>query len=156
MVFASSDIKGFKSYLNVFGQKIALEMSSDKYMDIFNAKMTEMGTTAGRGFANVTMKSDDIEDIFRMNAPYELQFDEETKIYIRCVKKYLTFSDVLTFSEYDRLKQTPITPEKKSEGIPFPISVDFDYIDFYPFTVDFSELRIIDIYAKNNLLRLIR
>lgn len=182
VVFTASDTKGLSSYLNSFGQKIALEMPSDKYMDIFNAKVTEIGAIAGRGFANVTMKPDGIEGTFRMNAPYELQcyiadsldnttnyiqtlkdkfkFDEDSNVYTRCVKKYLTFSGDLTFSEYDRLKQTPITSEKKSEENPCPVSVGLDYIDFYPVTVDFSESRVIGIYGKkeygkSNLLRLI-
>ena len=182
VVFTASDTKGLSSYLNSFGQKIALEMPADKYMDIFNAKVTEIGAIAGRGFANVTMKPDGIEGTFRMNAPYELQcyiadpldnttnyiqilkdkfkFDEDSNVYTRCVKKYLTFSGDLTFSEYDRLKQTPITSEKKSEENPCPVSVGLDYIDFYPVTVDFSESRVIGIYGKkeygkSNLLRLI-
>lgn len=182
VVFTASDTKGLSSYLNSFGQKIALEMPSDKYMDIFNAKVTEIGAIAGRGFANVTMKPDGIEGTFRMNAPYELQcyiadsldnttnyiqtlkdkfkFDEDSNVYTRCVKKYLTFSGDLTFSEYDRLKQTQITSEKRSEENPCPVSVGLDYIDFYPVTVDFSESRVIGIYGKkeygkSNLLRLI-
>lgn len=182
VVFTASDTKGLLSYLNSFGQKIALEMPSDKYMDIFNAKVTEIGAIAGRGFANVTMKPDGIEGTFRMNAPYELQcyiadpldnttnyiqtlkdkfkFDENSNVYTKYVKKYLTFSGDLTFSEYDRLKQTPITSEKKLEENSCPISVGLDYIDFYPVTVDFSEARVIGIYGKkeygkSNLLRLI-
>ena len=182
VVFTASDTKGLSSYLSSFGQKIALEMPVDKYMDIFNAKVTEIGAIAGRGFANVTIKPEGIEGTFRMNSPYELQcyiadsldnttnyiqtlkdkfkFDEDSNVYTRCVKKYLTFSGDLTFSEYDRLKQTPITSEKKSEENPCPVSVGLDYIDFYPVTVDFSESRVIGIYGKkeygkSNLLRLI-
>lgn len=182
VVFTASDTKGLNSYLNSFGQKIALEMPADKYMDIFNSKVTEIGAIPGRGFANVTMKPENIEGTFRMNAPYELQcfiadsceestsymkelqnkfmYDDENYNYKKHVKKYLTFSGDLTFSEYDRLKQTPKIKEKKSENTPCPVSVGLDYIDFYPVTVDFSESRVIGIYGKkeygkSNLLRLI-
>lgn len=182
VVFTAADTKGLASYLNSFGQKIALEMPSDKYIDIFNIKVSEIGAIAGRGFANVTIKPDGIEGTFRMNMPYELQcfiansldattsymqklkkkfqYDEMANIYNKCVKKYLTFSGDLTFSEYERLKQTPVLSEKKSEIIPCPVSVGLDYIDFYPVTVDFSESRVIGIYGKkeygkSNLLRLI-
>ncbi len=182
VVFTASDTKGLNSYLNSFGQKIALEMPADKYMDIFNSKVTEIGAILGRGFANVTIKPENIEGTFRMNAPYELQcfiadpcdestsymkelkdkfmYDDENYNYKKHVKKYLTFSGDLTFSEYDRLKQTPMIKEKKSETTPCPVSVGLDYIDFYPVTVDFSESRVIGIYGKkeygkSNLLRLI-
>ncbi|MDE7389850.1 MAG: cell division protein FtsK [Lachnospiraceae bacterium] len=182
VVVTASDTKGLSSYLNSFGQKIALEMPSDKYTDIFNAKVTEIGAIAGRGFANVTIKPGNIEGTFRMNAPYELQcyiadkldgttkymqtlkdkfkYDEISNTYIKSAKKYLTFSGDLTFSEYNRLRQTPNNYEKKSEGIPCPISVGLDYIDFFPVIVDCSETRVIGIYGKKeygktNLLRLI-
>lgn len=182
VVFTASDTKGLNSYLNSFGQKIALEMPADKYMDIFNSKVTEIGAIPGRGFANVTIKPENIEGTFRMNAPYELQcfiadscdestsymkelkdkfmYDDDNHNYKKHVKKYLTFSGDLTFSEYDRLKQTPMIKEKKSETTPCPVSVGLDYIDFYPVTVDFSESRVIGIYGKkeygkSNLLRLI-
>lgn len=182
VVFTASDTKGLASYLNSFGQKIALEMPSDKYIDIFNAKVIEIGAIAGRGFANVTIKPNDIEGTFRMNAPYELQcyvadeldettpyvqklkakfkYDDVTDTYAKCVKKHLTFSGDLTLSEYDRLVQIPNNSEKKSEGNPCYVSVGLDYIDFYPVTVDFSESRVIGIYGKKeygktNLLRLI-
>ncbi len=181
VVFTASDTKGVSSYLNSFGQKIALEMPVDKYIDIFSTKVSEIGAIAGRGFANVTIKPDDIEVTFRMNAPYELQcyiaepLDGQTSYmeqlkqkfgyqedgnYTKCVRKYLTFSGDLTPCEYERLKQTPKDPEKKQEGTPCPVSVGLDYIDFYPVTVDFSESRVIGIYGKrdfgkSNLLRLI-
>ena len=182
VVFTASDTKGLNSYLNSFGQKIALEMPADKYMDIFNSKVTEIGAIPGRGFANVTIKPENIEGTFRMNAPYELQcfiadscdestsymkelkdkfmYDDDNHNYTKHVKKYLTFSGDLTFSEYDRLKQTPKIKEKKSETTPCPVSVGLDYIDFYPVIVDFSESRVIGIYGKkeygkSNLLRLI-
>ncbi|WP_296775290.1 FtsK/SpoIIIE domain-containing protein [Ruminococcus sp.] len=182
VVFTAADTKGLNSYLNSFGQKIALEMPTDKYMDIFNSKVTEIGAIAGRGFANVTIKPEGIEGTFRMNAPYELQcfiadqlsddgefmkdmknkfgYDAESGSYTKCVKKYLTFSGDLIPDEYERLKQTPKEREKKSEGIPCPVSVGLDYIDFCPVTVDFSESRVIGIYGKKeygktNLLRII-
>lgn len=182
VVFTASETKGLSSYLSSFGQKIALEMPADKYMDIFNSKVTEIGAIPGRGFANVTIKPDGIEGTFRMNAPYEVQcyiadpldastpymqelkdkfkYVEENHTYTRRVRKYLTFSGDLTFSEYERLKQTPKTKEKKTESNPCPVSVGLDYIDFYPVTVDFSESRVIGIYGKkeygkSNLLRLI-
>lgn len=182
VIFTASDTKGLNSYLNSFGQKIALEMPADKYLDIFNSKVTEIGAIPGRGFANVTIKPDDIEGTFRMNYPYELQcfiadslkdegeymhnlrdkfgYDSEKGVYSRCVKKYPTFSGDLTVNEYKRLKRTPEAIEKKREGIPCPISVGLDYIDFYPVEVDFSESRVIGIYGKKgygktNLLRVI-
>ena len=139
IVFTASDTKGLSSYLNNFGQKIAFEMPSDKYIEIFNSKVSEIGAIPGRGFANVTIKPDNIEGTFRMNAPYEVQCyisdqmepdssflfclkskyhyneesgREENGKFDRCVKKHLTFNGDLTRDEYQRLKQEPITTKK--------------------------------------------
>ena len=182
VVFTAADTRGLNTYLGSFGQKIALEMPGDKYIDIFNTKVTEIGAIAGRGFANVTVKPEGIEGTFRMNAPYELQcfiadplsddgrfvedikkkygYDAGSGCYTKCVKKYLAFSGDLIPEEYERLRQTPKEREKISEGVPCPVSVGLDYIDFCPVTVDFSESRVIAIYGKKeygktNLLRII-
>ena len=182
VVFTAADTKGISSYLNSFGQKIALEMPADKYIDIFNSKVSEIGAIAGRGFANVTIKPEGIEGTFRMNAPYELQcfiadelgeeskllaelknkfdYDEENKCYNKCVKKYLTFSGDLTPEEYDRLKQAPKEKVRISDDKPCPVSVGLDYIDFCPVTINFASSRVIGIYGKKeygktNLLRII-
>lgn len=175
IVFTASDTKGLSSYLNNFGQKIAFEMPSDKYIEIFNSKVSEIGAIPGRGFANVTIKPDNIEGTFRMNAPYEVQCyisdqmepdssflfclkskyhyneesgREENGKFDRCVKKHLTFNGDLTRDEYQRLKQEPITTKKNIPWIPCPVSVGLDYIDFCPVTIDFSESRVLGIYGK--------
>ena len=175
IVFTASDTKGLSSYLNNFGQKIAFEMPSDKYIEIFNSKVSEIGAIPGRGFANVTIKPDNIEGTFRMNAPYEVQCyisdqmepdssflfclkskyhyneesgREENGKFDRCVKKHLTFNGDLTRDEYQRLKQEPITTKKNIPWIPCPVSVGLDYIDFCPATIDFSESRVLGIYGK--------
>lgn len=187
IVFTASDTKGLSSYLNNFGQKIAFEMPIDKYIEIFNSKVSEIGAIPGRGFANVTIKPDNIEGTFRRNAPYEVQCyiadhmehdssfltclknkyhynaesgKEENGKFDRCVKKHLTFNGDLTYDEYQRLKQEPITTAKSVSWIPCPVSVGLDYIDFCPVTIDFSESRVLGIYGKKgygktNLLRVI-
>ena len=182
IVFTASDTKGLSSYLNSFGQKIAFEMPADKYIEIFNSKVSEIGAIPGRGFANVTVKLDNIEGTFRMNAPYELQcyiadqmeaeshfltclrkkyhYNAESGKYDKCVKKYLTFNGDLTYEEFQRLKQEPKTREKSVPWTPCPVSVGLDYIDFCPVTIDFSESRVLGIYGKKeygktNLLRVI-
>lgn len=150
-------------------------MPSDKYIEIFNSKVSEIGAIPGRGFANVTIKPDNIEGTFRMNAPYEVQCyisdqmepdssflfclkskyhyneesgREENGKFDRCVKKHLTFNGDLTRDEYQRLKQEPITTKKNIPWIPCPVSVGLDYIDFCPVTIDFSESRVLGIYGK--------
>lgn len=175
IVFTASDTKGLLSYLNSFGQKIAFEMPADKYIEIFNSKVTEVGAIPGRGFANVTVKPEDIEGTFRMNAPYEIQSyianqmesgsdfterlrkkfryneesgKEENGKFERCVKKHLTFAGDLTYDEFQRLKQKPAEPEKTVSLNPCPVSAGLDYIDFCPVTIDFSESRVLGIYGK--------
>lgn len=175
IVFTASDTKGLSSYLNNFGQKIAFEMPSDKYIEIFNSKVSEIGAIPGRGFANVTIKPDNIEGTFRMNAPYEVQCyiadqmendssfliglknkyhynaesgKEENGKFDRCAKKYLTFNGDLTHDEYQRLKQEPKILTKSVPWTPCPVSVGLDYINFCPVTIDFSESRVLGIYGK--------
>ncbi len=181
VVFTASDTKGVMQYLSSFGQKIALELPSDKYIDIFNAKVMEIGAIPGRGFANVTIKPDGIEGTFRMNYPYELQcyyasditdngeyikllrkkfdYDFDHGLYNQKVRKYLTFSGDLTIDEYNRLRQNSKNDDIEDTKL-INTSVGLDYIDFNAVNINFSETKVLGIYGKKeygktNLLRII-
>lgn len=182
VVVTAVETKGTMSYLGSFKQKIAFEMPSDKYSEIFNGKVGQIGNNPGHGFANVTVRPAGVTGSFSMNLPYEVQcvmpykagrggpgeteeefisklrkyFDYRDGRYMQCVKKYMTFPKELTAAEYENTKQQPPLTEKAPT---FPVSVGLDYVDFYPVTVDLDQSHVIAIYGKKefgktNLLKL--
>ena len=180
LVITAVDTKGITSYLNGFKQKIAFELPQDKYMEVFNGKVGQIGSYPGHGFANVTVKPSGVTGTFRMNLPYEVQcfvpFDdsdgnlsEETfyarlkekfqwsnDTYHRCVRKYQIFPGELTRQSYDELCQE--APEADSSQS--LVSVGLDYVDFFPVTIDLEKTHATAIYGKKefgktNLLNLL-
>lgn len=183
VVVTAAETKGLNSYMGNFKQKIAFEMPTDKYSEIFNGKVDQVGNNPGHGFANVTVRPDGVTGTFRMNLPYEVQctvpyqfkntdYEEAKQLFLanlkkkflfendgykRCVKKYLTFPKELTADEFECIKQKP----QKLEKVPkMPVSVALDYVDFCPITVDLAETHVISIYGKKefgktNLLKLL-
>lgn len=184
IIVTAVDTKGITSYLGSFKQKIAFDMPVDKYPEIFNGKVGQIGTNPGHGFTNVTVKPEGVTGTFRMNLPYEVQctlpykmegtdgnadteeiflqkvqdkFGYSVDKYSRCVKKYQTFPKELTRDEYLKIKQ------RSKEGIreyKAPVSVGLDYVDFCPVTVDLEQSHVIAVYGKKefgktNLLNLL-
>lgn len=182
IVITGVETKGLSSYLGNFKQKIAFEMPIDKYSEIFTGGVTQIGNNPGHGYANVTVKPEGVTGTFRMNLPYEVQctlpydikykndtgdkyfmynlhqkFDFIDDKYQKTVKKYLTFPRELTFSNFNKIKQSPNIIEKEPK---LPVDVGLDYIDFYPITVDIDQSHVISIYGKKefgktNLLNLL-
>lgn len=184
VVATAVDTKGISSYMGNFKQKIAFEMSQDKYAEIFSGKVGIIGNNPGHGFANVTVKPEGISGTFRMNLPYEIQCalpyraanssekadTEENFIenlrrkfnfledkYLKSVKKYQVFPKELNKEEYDKLKQCAADDADTSAT---SISVGLDYVDFYPVSIDLQKSHVIAIYGKKefgktNLLRLL-
>ena len=180
IVITAVETKGITSMLGNFKQKIAFEMPPDKYPEIFNGKVGQIGNNPGHGFANVTVKPDSVTGTFRMNLPYEVQctlpyasdataetkdnfacklknkFSFENDKYLKIAKKYQTFPKELTRDEYEKLlaQAAAVTASRKS------ISVGLDYVDFKPVSVNLDESHVIAIYGKKefgktNLLNLL-
>lgn len=182
IVITGVETKGLGSYLGNFKQKIAFEMPIDKYSEIFTGGVTQIGNNPGHGYANVIVKPEGVTGTFRMNLPYEVQctlpydtkykndtsdkdfmynlhqkFDFIDDKYQKTVKKYLIFPRELTFSNFNKIKQSPNIIEKEPK---LPVDVGLDYIDFYPITVDIDQSHVISIYGKKefgktNLLNLL-
>lgn len=167
IVFTATDTKGINRYLLSFEQKIALNLSSEKYSEIFSEKVGDIVSTSGRGYANVTEKLKNVTGTFNMNRPYEVQillsdnikdrnshfmkclelkfkYDSETGTYGKQVKKYVRFPQDLTIKEFDRLAQYTDINEK----LILPVDIGLDYVEFSPVSVDFGHTRAVAVYGK--------
>jgi len=181
IVFTATDTKGLTRYLLSFEQKIALNLSQEKCTEIFGVKSESLGNIPGRGYANVTERPDGIIGTFNLNAPYEVQilkssditdessrfteklrikygYDTATSMFSREVKKYQTFPQELSQSDYLELKQ-PYSPDDKVPSDAF-VEVGLDYVDFKPIGIDFEDSRVAAIYGKRefgktNLLKIL-
>lgn len=180
VVFTASDTKGVSKYLLSFEQKIALNIAQDKCSEIFGVKTDPIGNIPGRGFANVTVRPDEIKGTFDMNYPYEVQccmhsdIEEQNSEFIRLlkqkfafdtkkgyqkqVKKYRTFPENLEKADFEELKQPLSEKDKKPSEL--AVNVGLDYVDFKPVSVDFKDDKVIGIYGKKgygktNLLKIL-
>lgn len=181
IVFTATDTKGLARYLLSFEQKIALNLSQEKYTELFGIKSEPLGNIPGRGYANVTERPNGIIGTFNLNAPYEVQilkssdiadetsnfirklhekygYDAATAKFDREVKKYQTFPQELSYSDFLELKQ-PYSLDERNPSVSF-VEVGLDYVDFKPIGVDFDDSRVIAVYGKRefgktNLLKIL-
>lgn len=181
IVFTATDTKGLARYLLSFEQKIALNLSQEKCTELFGIKSEPLGNIPGRGYANVTERPNGIIGTFNLNAPYEVQilkssdiadetsnfirklhgkygYDAATAKFDREVKKYQTFPQELSYSDFLELKQ-PYSLDERNPSVSF-VEVGLDYVDFKPIGVDFDDSRVIAVYGKRefgktNLLKIL-
>ena len=162
VVFTASDTAGTGKFSTAFQKKVALEMPSDSYYDIFGRKVTPPMRLPGRGI--VTLESQEYEfqcfDPFRAEKASERR-DEESALLeslSSCAdaasneKRLKAFGKVLTPQECERVAGSLVSGEK--------ICVGLDYERHMPVCLDIQESRAIAIYGKRhfgktNLLRLL-
>lgn len=167
IVLTASSTKGLLSYMSSFKQKIALEMPADSYADIFSHKVIPVGNNPGHGYANVTVKPENITGTFPMQLAYELQLNYADDINSetfqenlydcfenRSVTKYERFPEILTEEEYKKF--TPVNDDTEDSNL--TISVGLDYTECKAAKIDFESSRVVAIYGKKgfgktNLLR---
>ena len=178
IVVTASETRGTALFSGSFRQKIAYEMPADAYSEIFVSKPGIIGNNAGHGFANVTIKPDNITGTFKMNLPYEVQtskpesvsdinsafseklrkkfgYNEEEKEFLHHVKRNKTFPKELTMGDYYVFAD--VNNDEKSQ---ISVNVGLDYLKFEPVSVDFKKTHVIAIYGKKefgktNLLKLL-
>ena len=158
VVITANDTNGISRILSNFGQKIAFEMPSDSYFDIFNAKVSKPMKLPGRGVVNI--ESDIYE--FQCFLPFPSTDDE---LYIHdLVEKtsgypndhmMAAFSDVLTRDNL-ALYSTEACVNPGGQQI----TIGLDYYEHKPVTVNIAQSRSIAIYGKrqfgkSNLLALL-
>lgn len=177
IVMTASSTKGLGSYMSSFKQKIALEMPTESYIDIFNHKVIPVGNNPGHGYANVTLIPQNITGTFPVQNAYELQinladnihstdFQKNLEKYFeeRTVKKYKRFPEILTKAEFDNFvsdnQQDSSNITKSQNGN--NATVGLDYTECKPFNIDFDTAKVIAIYGKkefgktNLLIRLLK
>ena len=176
IVVTASETRGTAMFSGSFRQKIAYEMPAEAYSEIFVSKAGIIGNNAGHGFANVTIKPDNITGTFKMNLPYEVQtskpeevsapdfctnlrkkfgYSEDEKEFLRHVKRNKTFPKELTMEEF-----YVFADRNSAEKPGLSVNVGLDYLKFEPVSVDFEKTHVIAIYGKKefgktNLLRLL-
>ncbi len=170
VVAAASSVKGTNSLINSFKQKIALELPSDSYMEIFGQKVISVGNNPGHGFANVTVNTADNSATYPMQKAYELQlniaddissdsfkYNLEKYFNGRTVKKYLRFPEVLTTELYNRFSADI---GEAFEATDSSVGVGLDYTECRPVRAEFTSSRCMAIYGKKgygktNLLKIL-
>lgn len=176
IVAAVSDTKGTSLYSGSFKQKIAYEMPAEKYQEIFVSKTGIISNNAGHGFANVTIKPDNVTGTFKMNLPYEVQtskpeaisepdfeynlkrkfgYSETDNEYLHHVKRYRTFPSELTMDAFSTFAE-----RTASERSQLSVDVGLDYLKFEPVSVNLEKNHVVAIYGKKefgktNLLNLL-
>lgn len=167
IIVSASETKGVTSYMNYFPQKIAVNLTDEKYSEIFGRKVSSIGNIAGRGFANITLKDEkEMKGVFDINSPYEIhcsfaeninspEFQKhlQDKFHGETVHKYKIFSSALT-EEYKNLTGKTIDDDYNSlKNSEYKYIAGLDYIDFRKVTVDFKESRFLAVYAKKDFGR---
>ncbi|HCJ40950.1 FtsK/SpoIIIE domain-containing protein [uncultured Ruminococcus sp.] len=176
VVVTASENKGMSSYINNLAQKIALNLTNDRYMEIFGGKVSSIGNIPGRGFANITMRLREkdrrgnyyeITGTYNINAPYEIhcnfaedinkgefktnlhkkfRYNDAEKRFERQVEKYKIFPQTFGLAEYHQL----LGGAQEISDPRYEVAVGLDYVDFKPVVVDFHESRFLAVYAKRN------
>ena len=167
IVFTATDTKGINKYLLSFEQKIGLNLSTEKYSDLYGCKTDALVGIPGRGYANVTQRPDGITGSFDMNKPYEVQlfiandindaklegelhskyeFNSISGKYNKRTMKYQSFPPELDKVTYKQLLENDSFPGYR-QGDSY-VSVGLDYVDFKPVGVDVKQIRQIAIYGK--------
>ncbi len=147
VVITANETVGISRLLANFGQKVAFEMPSESYFEIFNTKISKPMKLPGRGVVNI----DSAAYEFQCFLPFPTVEDEAPlQALLEKTKQYqnpyvmVAFSDVLTrenFSQYC-LSDDPVRQK------PEEIVVGLDYYEHKPVKVDTAVSRSIAIYGK--------
>lgn len=157
VIVTANDITGTNRLMANFGQKVAFEMPSDNYFEIFNAKVNKPMKLPGRGIVNI----DSATYEFQCFVPFLGSEDVELRRLISesgTVKnhnKMVAFDGNLTFDNVSTFNSNALSIKRRDD-----ILVGLDYYEHKPVCLNVSESRSIAIYGKrkfgkSNLLRII-
>ena len=156
IIMTANDITGTNRLMSNFGQKIAFEMPSDNYFEIFNTKVNKPMKLPGRGIINID------------SATYEFQCfipfaDEETELESLILQTTQKNNPNVMVSFDNELAPDNISkycPDFLLKQVKGNILVGLDYYEHKPVCVNTLDSRSIAIYGKRhfgktNLLRLL-
>lgn len=159
VVITANETTGISRLLANFGQKIAFEMPSESYYDIFGTKVNSPMKLPGRGIVNI----DSATFEFQCFLPFPTKNDEnEIAKLVAQTAQYpnenimAAFVDDLTPQNYSMYCAKDACGPVSDEHI----VVGLDYYEHRPMTVNIAECRSIAIYGKrkfgkSNLLQLL-
>lgn len=161
VVFTASDTSnGLSKFLSSFAHKLAFDVPTEVYIDVFGSKVDEPMKNSGRGVAVVSGKPRE----FQAFLPFENEKSELASfiasLSVPCtVKKLQAFGEELNadnFSEYSMDNLSIEQVESDIDGI----TVGLDYYEHKPIVVNLKEMRSIAIYGKKkfgktNLLQML-
>lgn len=173
VVVTASETKGTGRFMNNFPQKIAINLTDEKYSEIFGVKTGNIGKIAGRGFANVTEKPKEINKTFNINFPYEMhcslaedikspdfreklekkfKYSKESG-FQKQVKKYQIFKSELTGKDFAELAGKNESDCYSAGDSKYEFIAGLDYVDFKPVILNFRQSRIMAVYSKREFGR---
>lgn len=147
VVITANETTGIRRLLSNFGQKIAFEMPSESYFDIFNSKVTDPMKVPGRGVANI---GSGIYE-FQCFLPFPVRNDENSiEELVDHTTTYpnehimVAFSEDLTRENLDSYCGAGYSTVCRENEI----IVGLDYYEHKPVTVNIHNSRTIAIYGK--------
>ncbi len=157
VIVTANDITGTGRLMANFGQKIAFEMPSDNYFEIFNTKVSKPMKLPGRGMVNIGSAVYE----YQCFLPYVKDEDMELEALILESKsianpnRLAAFGGDLTYENIGRFNE-----EALQIADPDKILIGLDYYEHQPVCLNISESRAAAIYGKrqfgkSNLLRII-
>ena len=162
VVFSASDTSnGLSKFLSSFGWKLAFDLPSDVYVDVFGRRINEPMKNAGRGITIIGGKQRELQAFL----PFENEREDleaflgSMEHFSRSVEKLQGFGDELTeqnFEEYSAEHSSVPVVESQGDWI----AVGLDYYEHKPVIVDLKEMHSIGIYGKKkfgktNLLQIL-
>lgn len=146
VVITGNETVGLNRLLSNFGQKIAFEMPSESYYDIFNTKVNKPMKIPGRGVVNIDASTYEFQCFLPFPA---LEDDQHIENLIRRTAQYpnahrmASFGELLTRENFKDYCTTDCPPQGTDR-----IAVGLDYYEHKPVMVDINESRSIAIYGK--------
>ncbi|MCR4645630.1 MAG: hypothetical protein K5695_09520 [Oscillospiraceae bacterium] len=162
VVFSASDTSnGLSKFLSSFGWKLAFDLPSEVYIDVFGRKIAEPMKNPGRGVTIIGGKQRELQAFL----PFENEREELVEFlrgmeHFSCsVEKLQGFGDELTeqnFCEYCADHNSIPAVESQGDWI----TVGLDYYEHKPVIVDLKDMHSIGIYGKKkfgktNLLQIL-
>lgn len=159
IVLTGSSTKNLSSIMNYFSQKIALNLSTEEYLNIFSKKAIGNRNLVGRGYGNVTCDASTGLRTYPANLPYELQiFQMNNEVPFsynidekRHSRKLTRFPLVLKESDYNNfLSPSSNVDEDEDEYNDNDVIVGVEYTKCKAVKTNYATSRVVAIYGKRN------